>query len=52
MAIGARPVGDTLFRQLGPFTDDLAGHMIEDCGHIIPLDRPRELLALLTAFLR
>ena len=51
LAIGARPVGDTLFRQLSPITDDLAGHVIDECGHIVPLDRPRELLALLGSFL-
>ena len=51
MAIGARPVGDTLFRQVGPIADDLVGHVIERCGHIIPQDRPRELLALLGPFL-
>ncbi|MFB4303108.1 alpha/beta fold hydrolase [Actinomadura sp. NTSP31] len=51
MAVGAHPVGDALERQLRPVADDLTGHHIEDCGHIIPLDRPRELLALLTPFL-
>ncbi|GAA2143055.1 alpha/beta fold hydrolase [Actinomadura napierensis] len=51
MAIGAHPVGDALEGQLRPVADDLTGHLIEDCGHIIPLDRPRELLALLTPFL-
>ncbi|MET8903530.1 alpha/beta hydrolase [Streptomyces sp. NPDC004538] len=51
MAVGARPVGASLERQLRPFTDDLTGHVIEDCGHIIPLHRPRELLTLLRPFL-
>ncbi|MFE6858075.1 alpha/beta fold hydrolase [Nocardia sp. NPDC057668] len=51
LAIGAHPVGDALERQLRPITDDLAGHVIPDCGHIIPLDRPRELLGLLLPFL-
>jgi pimeloyl-ACP methyl ester carboxylesterase len=51
MAIGARPVGDSLNRQLRPITDQLTGHLIEDCGHIIPLDRPDALLALLLPFL-
>jgi len=44
LAVGSHPVGAVLERQLRPFTDDLAGHLIPDCGHIIPLDRPRELL--------
>jgi pimeloyl-ACP methyl ester carboxylesterase len=44
-AIGARPVGDALYRQLQPIADDLEGHLIPECGHIVPLDRPRALLA-------
>ncbi|MFF4708695.1 alpha/beta fold hydrolase [Streptomyces sp. NPDC001288] len=51
VALGARPVGAALERQLRPVTDDLTGHVIEDCGHIIPLHRPRALLALLHPFL-
>ncbi|WP_199527945.1 alpha/beta fold hydrolase [Kitasatospora sp. SolWspMP-SS2h] len=51
MALGARPVGTALERQLRPITDDLTGHLIEDCGHIIPLHRPDALLALLRPFL-
>jgi pimeloyl-ACP methyl ester carboxylesterase len=51
MAIGAHPVGDTLARQLRPVADDLVTHLVEDCGHIIPLDRPDVLLPLLEPFL-
>lgn len=51
LAIGAHPVGVALERQPRPIADDLTGHLIPDCGHIIPLDRPRELLALLLPFL-
>ncbi|MFJ9926412.1 alpha/beta fold hydrolase [Streptomyces misionensis] len=51
MAVGAHPVGAALERQLRPVADDLTGHVIEDCGHIIPLHRPRALLALLRPFL-
>ncbi|MGQ4513399.1 alpha/beta fold hydrolase [Streptomyces sp. DW26H14] len=51
MAIGAHPVGTALQRQLRPVADDLVGHVIEDCGHIIPLHRPEALLALLNPFL-
>ncbi|MFE3224502.1 alpha/beta fold hydrolase [Nocardia sp. NPDC059228] len=51
LAIGAHPVGDALERQLRPIADTLAGHVIPDCGHIIPLDRPQELLNLITPFL-
>ncbi len=49
VAIGAHPVGGTLARQLRPVTDDLTTHFIEDCGHIIPLDRPDALVPLLVA---
>lgn len=51
MAIGAHPVGSALERQLRPLADDLIGHVIPDCGHIIPVDRPAELLDLLMPFL-
>ncbi|GAA4610736.1 alpha/beta hydrolase [Actinoallomurus liliacearum] len=51
MAIGAHPVGNALERQLRPVSDDLTAHVIDDCGHIIPLDRPDALLPLLTSFL-
>jgi pimeloyl-ACP methyl ester carboxylesterase len=51
MAIGAHPVGGALERQLRPVTEKLVGHVIPDCGHIIPLDRPQELLRLLIPFL-
>ncbi|WP_331725970.1 alpha/beta fold hydrolase [Streptomyces sp. NBC_01012] len=51
MALGAPPVGDTLERQLRPVTDDLTGHIIEDCGQIIPLHRSPALLTLLHPFL-
>lgn len=51
MAIGAHPVGRALEQQLRPVSDDLTGHLVQDCGHIIPLDRPAELLRLLTPFL-
>ncbi|MGD6756366.1 alpha/beta fold hydrolase [Streptomyces sp. BH105] len=51
MALGAQPVGPALERQLRPVTDDLTAHLIEDCGHIIPLHRPGALLALLRPFL-
>ncbi|MET7893318.1 alpha/beta fold hydrolase [Streptomyces mirabilis] len=51
MAIGAHPVGSALEQQLRPVTDHLIGHVIEDCGHIIPLHRPDRLLALLEPFL-
>jgi pimeloyl-ACP methyl ester carboxylesterase len=51
MAIGAHPVGDALAHQLRPVADDLVTHLVEDCGHIIPLDRPDVLVPLLNSFL-
>jgi pimeloyl-ACP methyl ester carboxylesterase len=51
MALGARPVGSALERQLRSVTDDLTGHVLDDCGHIIPLHRPEALLALVRPFL-
>ncbi|GGP55572.1 alpha/beta fold hydrolase [Saccharothrix coeruleofusca] len=51
MAVGSHPVGTALERQLRPIADDLVGHHLQDCGHIIPLDRPDALLALLDPFL-
>ncbi|MEU1116282.1 MULTISPECIES: alpha/beta hydrolase [unclassified Streptomyces] len=51
MAVGSHPVGAGLERQLRPIADDLVAHHLQDCGHIIPLDRPDALLALLGPFL-
>ncbi|WP_326667625.1 alpha/beta fold hydrolase [Streptomyces sp. NBC_01257] len=51
MAVGSHPVGRGLERQLSPIADDLVGHQVQDCGHIIPLDRPDALCALLGPFL-
>jgi pimeloyl-ACP methyl ester carboxylesterase len=51
LAIGANSVGDALHRQLKPITDTLTGHVIPNCGHIIPLDQPNALLDLLIPFL-
>ena len=51
MAIGAQPVRTALHQQLRPLAGELVGHVIEDCGHIIPLHRPEALLALVRPFL-
>ncbi|MEW1930123.1 alpha/beta fold hydrolase [Streptomyces sp. NPDC088360] len=51
MTVGSHPVGAALERQVRPLADDLTGHLIQDCGHIIPLDRPHALLDLLGPFL-
>lgn len=49
--MGQSAPGAALERQLRPLADDLVSHVIEDCGHIIALDRPETLLALLKPFL-
>ncbi|MFD6532448.1 alpha/beta fold hydrolase [Streptomyces sp. NPDC060184] len=51
LAVGSHPVGAGLEHQLRPITDNLTGHQIQDCGHIIPLDRADALFALLAPFL-
>ena len=51
LAIGSQPVGGGLAAQLEPVADDLTDASIPDSGHIIPLDRPGELLALVRPFL-
>lgn len=51
MAVGSHPVGTGLERQLRLIADDLVGHHLQDCGHIIPLDRPDAIFALLAPFL-
>ncbi|WP_055490769.1 alpha/beta fold hydrolase [Streptomyces sp. TP-A0356] len=51
LTIGAHPVGRALEHQLRPYADHLEAHVVPDCGHIIPLDRPDALLALLRPFL-
>jgi pimeloyl-ACP methyl ester carboxylesterase len=50
LAIGSRPVGDALARQLEPLTDNLRREHIDSCGHIIPLDNPTALTTLLHTF--
>ncbi|WP_227982031.1 alpha/beta fold hydrolase [Nocardia spumae] len=51
LAVGAGAVGDALHRQLATIADAVAGHLIPECGHIVPLDRPDALLARVTPFL-
>lgn len=51
LAVGAQPVGPALYHQLRGAAKDLTRHTIAECGHIIPLDRPAELLAVLADFL-
>lgn len=50
LAIGGNTVGEATYRQLRPLADELTGHIIPDCGHIIPEDQPDALVALLLPF--
>lgn len=52
LAIGARPVGPVLARQLGPVTDQLRSVQLDDCGHVVPLDAPGALLETWAAWSR
>ena len=49
--IGGATVGEATFRQVKPIADDVRGHLVPDGGHILPLDRPREVLEILLPFL-
>jgi pimeloyl-ACP methyl ester carboxylesterase len=51
LAIGGAAVGEATFRQLEPIATDVQGRLIPDGGHILPLDRPKELLDALLPFL-
>ena len=51
LVVGSNPIGGGLYTQVRPFADDLRGELIENCGHAIPLDRPRELLSIVEPFL-
>jgi len=47
VALGGNQVGQRLHRQLEPIADNLRGEILEQCGHIVPLDRPDALARLL-----
>ena len=51
LSVGSFPIGRGLHAQLQPIADNLAGELIEDCGHAIPLDRPQKLLGIIEPFL-
>jgi pimeloyl-ACP methyl ester carboxylesterase len=51
LAIGAHPVGPALAAQLAAWADDLTTAQLDDCGHLIPLDAPDRLLAVLLPWL-
>ncbi len=51
-AIGGATVGEATADQIEPIADDVHRYLIPDGGHILPLDRPKELLEILVPFLR
>ena len=51
MTVGGAAVGAATYRQLRPLADDLVGHLLDDCGHLIPQHQPEALLRLLMPFL-
>ncbi|MGC5255795.1 alpha/beta fold hydrolase [Gordonia sp. DT218] len=51
LVIGSEPVGDALFEQVTGVADNVIGDRIAECGHLIPLDRPAELIRRLASFL-
>jgi len=50
LAIAGGVVGDALYQQLLPHTDDLTAQKIVDCGHNIPEEQPDILAQALIAF--
>jgi pimeloyl-ACP methyl ester carboxylesterase len=50
MAVGGGVVGGVTHQQLLSVADDLVGHVVPDCGHLIPLERPEALVTLLGPF--
>jgi pimeloyl-ACP methyl ester carboxylesterase len=51
LAVSGGVVGDALAHQLGPVADALTTASIDDCGHIIPLEQPGRLAAVVAPFL-
>jgi pimeloyl-ACP methyl ester carboxylesterase len=47
LAVSGGVVGGLLADQLRPLADDLTEATVEDCGHVVPLEQPERLLALL-----
>ncbi|GAA0267889.1 alpha/beta fold hydrolase [Cryptosporangium japonicum] len=48
-AVGASTVGDAPARQLRLIADDFEEHLLPDSGHIVPVDAPGELAAIVAA---
>ena len=52
LAIGGGAVGGATAAQLEPIAGRLRRHVLDDCGHITPVDRPAEFADLLIDFAR
>ena len=52
LAVGGQVVGELTARQLAPVADDLTSELIGESGHIVPLDRPADLLRILHSFMK
>lgn len=48
---GANSLGDSLYQQLQPVTENVRGEIIDDCGHWLSVECPEELTKLLLSFL-
>lgn len=51
MAVGGNVVGEVLARQLRTVADDVAAHIIPECGHDVQEEQPAALVQLLLEFL-
>lgn len=47
LAVGAGAVGDATAAQLAPIATRLTSHLLEDCGHLTPIDQPDALAGLI-----
>ena len=50
LAVIGSLVGDAVFRQLQPWTDDLQRREVADCKHLVPLEQPHALYEVLRNF--
>ena len=51
LAVCGNVVGEVLLRQLRPVADDVVGHIVPDCGHVVQEEQPEHFLRLMTEFL-
>lgn len=51
MAVCGNVVGEVLLNQLRPIADNVVGHIVPDCGHVVQEEQPEHFLRLLLDFL-